>query len=233
MKNLGEENKVRSIPKDFWEQQAIHWDLRYGGMAKNLKQMTLIAILSLCVCIILGIGYIKTVSEGKYIPYIVQVDKLGAAVSYKPAERIDEVSSRIVEATLGRFIYCFRTVSIDKRTLKLNIDELYSFLNTNDPAYNKVTQFFRKNDPYKRAAKIVTSIDITSVMHMPSGEWVLKWREDVFTRKGKLVPAKSATYQAIITVIIVPSAINNEKDMNLSNPVGIYVRDISWQKELI
>jgi len=234
MKKLEKTNEVRVIPTDFFEQQAAHWDQRYGGMARDKKMWMLVGIIALMVLVIIGIGYVKQVSEGKYIPYIVEVDKVGESVSYKPAERISSVDQRIVEATLGRFIYCFRTVSIDKRTLKVNIDELYSLLNQKDPAYNKITQHFGKaeNDPYKRAVTSVTSIDITNIMKMPSGEWILKWNENVFTRKGKLQPAKSGHYQAIVNTIIVPSSINNEKDMNLLNPIGIYIRDISWQQEL-
>ncbi len=234
MKKLEQTDKVRAIPKDFFESQAAHWDLRYGGKDKDKNLWRLTAIIALLTALIAVTGYVKLASEGKYIPYIVQLDKLGTAVSYNPASRIKEVDHRVLEATLGRFVYCFRTVSIDKRTLKVNVDELYSYLNGNDPAYNKLTQYFSepKNDPYKRAEKIVTSIDITSVMQIPSGEWVIKWRETAFTRKGKMLPAISGTYQAIINLIVVPSSINNEKDMNLKNPLGIYIRDISWQKDI-
>lgn len=234
MKKLEETSEIRKIPKDFQEQQALHWDLRYGGLAKDRAMWRTVALVCLLITGITVVGYINTVSKGKYIPYIVEVDKLGTAVSYKPADRVRNVDHRILEATLGRFVYCMRTVSMDRRTLKVNIDELYSFLNPNDPAYHKVTDHFRneKNDPYKRAEKIVTSVEVTSVMKMPSGEWVIKWQEDVFTRKGKIIPALSGGYQAIITLMLVPSSVNNEKDMNLSNPVGIYIRDINWQKEM-
>jgi type IV secretory pathway TrbF-like protein len=233
MKKLEETGKVREVPKDFHEQQAQHWDLRYGGMVKDRNKWMAMAFMSFFLSIVLAIGYIKTVSDGKYIPYMITAGELGTAVSLKPASRVGSINHRMIEATLGRFIYCFRTVSIDKGTLKHNVDELYSMLNSEDPAYNKLTQHFRdsKNDPYKRAKTMVTSIDISSVMNMPSGEWIVKWREDVFTRKGKLLPDLSGTYQAIISVIVIPASINNEEEMRLPNPLGIYVRDISWKKE--
>lgn len=234
MEQLGKTNEVRELPKDFQERQASHWDLRYGGKERDKKRWMFMAFGVVAICIILAIGYVKQVSEGKYIPFMVTDGEHGSAVAVRPASRINSVPKRMVGKTLSRAIYCFRTVSIDKRVLQLNISELYSYLNETDPAYNKLTQHLskKKNDPYKRAIKVVTSIDFTSVMQMASGEWIIKWQENTFTRKGKLIPSQSGRYQAIINTIIVPASITNEKDMDLLNPLGIYIRDITWQKEL-
>lgn len=234
MSKLGETNQVREIPKDFQERQAAHWDLRYGGKEKDKKNWRQFAFLVMILCLMLAGGYIKQVSEGKFIPYMIEDGPHGTAISVKSASRVHSITERMVGKTISRAVYCFRTVSIDKRTMQMNVEELYSYLNVEDPAYRKITEYLKnpKNDPYKRAAKVVTSIDFKAVIPIPSGEWMVKWRESTFTRKGKLIPEQSGDYQAIINTIIVPSSIDNEEKMDLLNPLGIYLRDITWQKEL-
>jgi type IV secretion system protein VirB5 len=231
---LNKTTVVREVPKDFQEIQANHWDKRYGGLAKDRNMWRMAGFGAIGIAAILAVGYVQNVNRGKFIPYMIEMGKEGQYISTQPASRIKELDVKVVEHTLKKFIYNLRTVSIDKMSLKVNIDELYSFLNVNDPAYTKLTQHFSnpKNDPYKRAARIVTTVKIKTAMKMPSGEWVIKWREDVFTRKGKPIAPLSGDYQAILTTMIVPATIDNEKDLDKANPFGIYVRDISWQREL-
>ncbi len=59
------------------------------------------------------VAYVRLAAETRITPYVVEVDRLGRAVAFGPAEQAAITDPRIVEATLSLFIRNVRAVSSD------------------------------------------------------------------------------------------------------------------------
>ena len=85
-----------------------------------------------------------------------------------------------------------------------------------------------ESNPFKRAATEMVSIDIKSVMPQTDSTWQIDWVETVRDRKGviKGVPCRM---RALVTVYVTPPT---AEEQIRQNPLGIFVRDFSWTKQL-
>lgn len=232
MKKLSS-TKVKTVPETFGADQDKQRDDRYGSLARDRDHWRIAGLGMIIICIVLSFGYVNQVREGKYIPFMITPGELGTAVVVQPASRVKGIPEKIIVASLGRIIYTLRTVSVDSGITQAHIIELYSFLNKADPAYNKINTYMQdpKNDPYIRAKNVVVQVSVLSVIHMDSGEWLVEWREDVHSREGVRLPELSGSHQAVISLLLKPASVSNDQELRINNPLGIYVRNITWQQE--
>lgn len=223
---------VKSEEIDIYEESRRVWDLRYGGYIKSRNLWRIVALITSGIAFVsvCGIAYIG--SQSKFIPYIVEVDKLGKSAAIRPVKKITRINERVVQSVLASFVVNLRTVSVDINSINVSLEKLYSHINREDPAFSKVTKYMKSSegDPYSKAQKMVVSVAIKNVLKISDNSWRIEWIEESNERNGDLIGVKK--YQAIATIIIVPSEIENDKYFSLLNPLGIYVRDLSWQEEL-
>ena len=87
-----------------------------------------------------GIVYIG--SQSKFVPYVVQVDKLGQAAAIAPAQTAAPADKRVIEASVASFIADARLVTPDVALQRKAIFRVYSMLAPNDPGAAKMTEWF-------------------------------------------------------------------------------------------
>lgn len=194
----------------------------------------IVGLLSLLIALtaVGGMAYIG--SQSKFVPYVVQVDKVGQAVAVGPASQAGGVSPQIRHAFAARFINDARMVTPDVALQKKAIFRVYSMLNQSDPASGKMRSWYsggEDSSPFKRAGRETVEVDITSVLPQTKDTWQIDWVETVRDRQGNL---KGQPYRmrALVTLYVrSPDASTTEAELR-QNPLGVYVNDFSWTKQI-
>jgi len=89
------------------------WNDHMQGMAASRQMWQIMGILSLLVALGGIGGMIHIGSQSKFIPYVIEVDKLGQQLAITRADRAANVDSRVIRATVAEFIADSRTVTPD------------------------------------------------------------------------------------------------------------------------
>lgn len=211
----------------------IAWNDRTRVLMSNARLWQLVALSCLMITLVAVGGALHIASQSKFVPYVVEVDKLGQPMAVAPAQAAAPVDPRVVNASLAAFISNARLVTPDIALQRKAIFGVYAMMDEADPAAAKMTAWFNGNEasnPFQRAAKETVETEIVSVMPQSSDSWQVEWNEKVFDRKGVLTQ-KSYRMRALVTVaIVVPTSATTEEQLRL-NPLGIYVRDFSWSKQ--
>ncbi len=203
------------------------WNERYGdyiAIAKRWRLFAMFSILLACICVF---GVIYFASQNKLIPYVVEVDKRGATVTVYKNTQMRDINPVVVKAQLGQFIRDLRTVSADMTVQKQAINRLYTHLDNVSQATTVINQFFTNNTPFKRAEKVIVSIDIKQILPLSEKTWQVEWSEHTFGRDGKSQGVKN--YTATMTV-----SIGNQisEQSILLNPIGLMIEEIHWSEDL-
>lgn len=204
------------------------WNNRETANARYRIAWQLLAILCLMLCIASVGGLITVAQQSKFIPYIVEIDKLGRVQEAMPLDKAAQVNDRIIGATLARFLENTRTVTPDVELQRRAILRVYSHLNTGDPASALLNQHFNgspERNPFARAETEVVSIEINSILRQSKESWQAEWTETVRDRKGKEI--KQEHMRALFTVYLTKSDSQDPAKFR-NNPLGIFVKDISW-----
>jgi type IV secretion system protein VirB5 len=177
---------------------------------------------------VIGVGYaLYQSTQVKLVPYIVEVDKLGTAVSAGFPQQIEYADPRVVRATLGGFISDFRSVTPDAVVQKRYIDCTYALLRTSDPATEKINAWFRSNSPFEKAKTAAVAVEVNNIVALSNQSYQIDWTEFERDRKGKELATRR--FRGIATVTLTPP--QDESTIRL-NPIGLYLRDFDWTAQL-
>lgn len=203
------------------------WNERYGSYIARERAWRRIALMSLLVTGFAVGGAVYIGSQSKIIPYVVQVDNLGSAIAIRAADKMQPVDERVLKATLARCVAQLRTVSVDATVQKQEILELYAYLKSGEPAMVAINEWFRQNSPFKRAQEETVSVEVSSVLPLSEESWQVEWVEILRARSGQETGRNRM--KAVVTIEISPP---KNKEMILKNPLGVYLKDISWTRQL-
>lgn len=180
-------------------------------------------------------GWIHVASQSKFIPYVVEVDKLGQHVAVKRADNMDEaVTSRVVMAEIASFISDARMVTPDAALQSDAINRLYARMNPEDAASHKMTQWLNgdaEKNPFARAAKETVSVEIESVISQSQTTWLVDWIERVYSRQGDLAQ-QPFRMRALVSYYIAPPSENITEEDIRKNPLGIFISDFNWSRRV-
>jgi type IV secretion system protein TrbF len=207
------------------------WNSHVGGVVSALRVWQLIALISLLITLASVGGIIYIGSKSKFIPYVVEVDKLGKAMAVAPVKPMNSVDPQIIKAALASFINNSRLVTPDSFMQGKAIRHVYTMLAEGDPATNQMSEWLRKDDPFERAQDEIVEITITSVLPETDQTWQVNWQEVVRDRQGSLV-GSPINMTALISIYQKNDGLVSEEEELLSNPLGIYVKTFSWSKEI-
>jgi type IV secretory pathway TrbF-like protein len=207
--------------------------------ANTSRQMwQMIGILALLIALAGVGGMIHIGSQSRFVPYVVEVDKLGQALAVAPAERASAIDQRVVHASVASFIGDARLVTPDVALQRKAVFRLYSMLSGSDPATNKMNEWLtggvnsgEVSSPFKRAMQETASTEVLSVIPQTPDTWQVDWLETVRDRQG-LLKGQPFRMRALVTVYAVPATPQTTEEQVRNNPLGIYVRDYSWSKQL-
>ncbi|MDP9632453.1 UNVERIFIED_ORG: type IV secretion system protein VirB5 [Ensifer adhaerens] len=218
---------LQQAPENPYLAARQEWNERYGSYIRSALAWKIVGIVSMTMAVI-GFSYaLYLSSQVRLVPYIVEVDKLGTAVSAGFPEQIEYADVRVVRATLANFVSSFRSVSPDAVVQKQYIDRTYALLRTSDPATEKINASFRSASPFERAKTATVSIEVNNVVALSNQTYQVDWTEFERDRRGKETAERR--FRGIVTVTL--TAPQDESVIRL-NPIGLYVRDFDWTAQL-
>jgi type IV secretory pathway TrbF-like protein len=198
----------------------------YSDLARGKRNWQLCAFALL---VLLGgvlLAYLRLSAQSRITPYIVEVDRLGQAVAYGPAEALRPRDTRITLYQLATFIRDLRTVSSDLDTQRQLLFTAYAF--AAGPARAALDDYFEKpaHDPRVLGRTLTRQVEITSILPLPKSKtWKVSWRE--IERPRVAGAARTVAWEAYLTVAVNPPTTT---EALLRNPLGLYITDLSWSE---
>ena len=175
-------------------------------------------------------GMIHIGSQSKFVPYVIEVDKLGQTLPVSVADKAAPADPRIVSSLLARAITLARMVTPDVVVQRNAIFELYASLDSSDPAALKIGSD-SDTSPFKRAAKETVDVQITSVIPQSDETWQVDWMETVRARGDGSIISRFRM-RALVRIYVVPPTNRTSEEQIRKNPLGIFIRDFNWSKQL-
>lgn len=196
----------------------------YMHLAKGKRNWQIAAFTALGLLSIQTLAYIQLASSSHITPYVVEVDALGQARAFGPAEQLRDVDHRLAIHQLSLFIRNIRTIYQDPYAQKDMILAAYAYVDPNAQEWLNAYFSDPANDPRLLGQTISRRVEIKSVIKIPQSEsWKINWIE-VETPRGTDTQKRSA-WEGFLTVKHVPpsSAATIER-----NPTGLYITAINW-----
>lgn len=125
------------------------WNDHMRGVQALRTMWQMLALFCLLIALAGVGGVIAIGSQSKFIPYVVQVNKLGETLAVSRADVAVVADQRVVHASLASFINDLRMVTPDITLQRRAIFRAYAMLLTNDPATAKANEWFNSNEASK------------------------------------------------------------------------------------
>ena len=207
-----------------YQKAAQVWDERIGSARVQAKNWRLMAFGSLLLSAGLASGLVWQSARGTIVPWVVQVDRLGAAQAIAPAEADYRPTDPQVAWHLARFIEQVRSIPADPIIVRQNWLRAYDF--TTDRGALALNDYARANDPFTKVGKVQVAVEVSSVIRASPDSFRIAWIERRY-ENGQI--AGTERWTAILTI-----AIQQPRDAERlrKNPLGVFVNAINWSKEL-
>lgn len=208
------------------------WNEHVGAVVSQRQTWQVIGILGLLITLASIGGVIHIGSQSKFIPYVIEVDKLGQTVAIGPANASGRADPRVVHAALADWMGCARMVTPDAALQRKCVFKVYSMLAPNDPSTQKMNEWMNgtpESSPFKRAALEMISIEVRTVIPQTPDTWQVEWVETTRDRQG-LLKGSPVTWRALVTTYNAEVTPQTTDEQLRNNPLNIYVRDFSWSR---
>jgi type IV secretion system protein TrbF len=203
------------------------WNDRYADLARATRNWQLVAAGALVADLVLAGGTVWLAERRVVVPYVVEVDKLGFAMTAGPAGREPDTlsSDKVTRYQLAAFVRAARAVIADPVALKRALDQVYAY--ARGPAVAFLDDYYRGSNPFEHAKKVTVAVDVQSLLPLSERTWQVRWMETTRALDGS-VTGKTA-WEAVLSVDTVAPA---SEEAMLSNPLGLYVVNLSWTRQL-
>ncbi len=206
-----------------YQKAAQAWDDRIGSARVQARNWRLMAIGCLATTAAFGLALVWQSTQGTIVPYVVEVDQLGAAQVVAPATANYRPTDPQIAFHLARFIENVRQRPIDPIVLRENWLRAYDF--TTDRGAFALNDFARENDPFGSIGEVQIAAEISSVIRASDSSFRVAWTERRYVN-GQL--AGTERWTGILSVVIQPP---RDSERLRKNPLGVFVHAINWSRE--
>lgn len=206
-----------------YQKAAQVWDERIGSARVQARNWRLMAMGCLALSAGLSAALTWQSTRSSVVPYVVEVDNLGAAQAVAPALAEYRPTDPQIAWHLARFVEHVRQVPADPIVLRQNWLRAYDF--ATDRGAVALNDHARVNDPFAQVGDTQISIEISSVIRASDTSFRVAWIERRY-ENGQL--ATTERWTAILTVVIQPP---RDAERLRANPLGVYVHAINWSRE--
>jgi type IV secretory pathway TrbF-like protein len=213
-------------PVTVYQKAKLEWDHRYGSWIVQAKNWRLAAIGAIGVSMLLTLGLIYQSSKSTVTPYVVRVNNDGIAQAIGPAKEANYTPKETeIRYFLSQLVQKTRSIPLDPVVAKQNWLTVYNFLRQG--AAYKMNSYVQTANPLAKVGTETVQVEINVIVPLSANSYQIRWKEAVFTKEGAL--AETARMTGIFAIELATP--KTEKEL-LANPLGIYVKDFSWSKEL-
>ncbi|WP_430448823.1 conjugal transfer protein TrbF [Rhodophyticola sp.] len=206
-----------------YQKAAQVWDERIGSARVQARNWRLMAMGCLALSAGLSAALTWQSTRSSVVPYVVEVDNLGAAQAVAPALAEYRPTDPQIAWHLARFVEHVRQVPADPIVLRQNWLRAYDF--ATDRGAIALNDHARVNDPFALVGDTQVSVEVSSVIRASDTSFRVAWIERRY-ENGQL--ATTERWTAILTVVIQPP---RDAERLRANPLGVYVHAINWSRE--
>ena len=206
-----------------YQKAAQVWDERIGSARVQARNWRLMAMGCLALSAGLSAALAWQSTRSSVVPYVVEVDNLGAAQAVAPALAEYRPTDPQIAWHLARFVEHVRQVPADPIVLRQNWLRAYDF--ATDRGAVALNDYARVNDPFAQVGDTQISVEVSSVIRASETSFRVAWIERRY-ENGQL--ATTERWTAILTVVIQPP---RDAERLRANPLGVYVHAINWSRE--
>ncbi|TPK95318.1 MULTISPECIES: conjugal transfer protein TrbF [unclassified Mesorhizobium] len=212
-------------PETPYQKAAQVWDDRIGSARVQAKNWRLMAFGSLILAGGFASALVWQSTLGTIVPWVVEVDKLGAALAVAPAVSNYRPTDPQIAWHLARFVEAVRSIPDDPVVLRQDWLRAYDY--TTDRGAIALNDYARAADPFEKIGKTQVVVEVSSVIRASPDSFRLAWTERYF-ENGSL--ARTERWSAILTIIVEQP---RTEERLRANPLGVYVNAINWSKEFL
>lgn len=222
--NLKPETSLKSA---FHKAQAI-WDIRLGDARVQAKNWRIFALSCMAVIIILAFGLVIQSLKSNVEPMYVRINGDGSTEVVAPRKVTYNPQQPEIEYFIQKFVMNIRSVPMDVVMAKKNYTEAYAYL-TNIAA-TQLQEIFKKtgDNPASQLGQRTVNITIKNVLAQTKDTYQVQWIEENYDLTGVLTETNKMT--GLFTIIMKPPTTKREL---MVNPLGIYLKNINWTKDLL
>jgi type IV secretory pathway TrbF-like protein len=203
------------------------WDARLGTAVVQARSWR---VNSMVLGLLLGaslLGNVYLGAQPKVVPHVIEVDALGEATYRGPVGESTAnftPNETLVRYQLRRFIEFTRTVSSDNVLLRKNWLDAYKMLTLTGNTL--MTDWVGANDPFKRAQKETTAVEILSAVPLSAESWQIDWKETAWDKSGQVL-GKPFIWRAMLKIVLQTP---KSRQMMIDNPLGLFVDEFHWDR---
>jgi type IV secretion system protein TrbF len=218
--------KPEGIPLTPYLKAKEIWDNRIGNARVQAYNWRLAFFAALGLCFVLVIGLIYQSAKSSVAPYIVEVGPGGELLAVSKAVQAKRApNDPEIRYFLAKWIKDVRALPLDAVVKKQSWMSAYGSMR--QKAALKMNEIVRKDDPMSKIGEETISVTPAAIVKMSDKTYQIRWTEDVFSKEGS--PKQSYRMTGLVTIDFTQPT--NEKEI-MSNPLGLYISDFSWSKEL-
>jgi type IV secretory pathway TrbF-like protein len=211
-------------PETPYQRAGQVWDDRIGSARVQAKNWRLAFFGTLMLSGGLAGGLVWQSARGTITPWVVQVDKLGQALTVSPATADYQPTDPQIAWHLARFVEEVRSIPADPVVLRQDWLEAYDYVT--DKGALSLNDYARTSDPFSKVGKTQVAIEVSSVIRASADSFRVAWTERRYVDDAL---AATERWSAILTIVVQPPT---DADRLKKNPLGVYIHALNWSKEL-
>lgn len=199
----------------------LEWNDRFHGMARGKRNWQIVASALLFTNTLLVAALTWLSMQSSVVPYVIEVDEVGQVQAFGPAEQLRRSDERVIRYQLAMVLRDLRTVVSDAEAQKELLNRGYSF--ARGAAVSFLNEHFQDQNPFAVAKTQRIGVEMKSLLRLSEDTWQLQWLERSSGLLGR--QADTTNWQAVVTVELDPP---DDVGGILTNPLGLYLTEISW-----
>jgi len=209
----------------------------FGDLAKGKRTWQLMAYALAGLLALVTLAYVQLASSVRIVPYVVQVDKLGAVTAAGAASLMRTPEDRLVAAQLAAFVRNVRTV-LPTVSIAAQVEMMqrgYALVDQSSPAAGNLNTYFAdpQHDPRVLGQTLTRQVRVTSLLPVPAEDrpsaraartWKVRWTETELPLQAGILTHTTAWEGYLTVVLRPPTTVEAVQD----NPLGIFITALNW-----
>lgn len=191
----------------------------------NSTQKVIIYVLTSLVIVLSG-ALVYQSDKSLMVPYVVEVDDIGHVRAVDIAKQSNyDVQEKEKQYFIERFILDARTIPLDPVLAKKQLTAAAAL--TTSTTRNKLSEDLRKENITGRIGVETTQLQMISNVVQTKDTYQVRWSEEVYNNDGTV----KDRYFMVGSFTVGLDKVKNEAEWRL-NPLGIFIKNFSWTREL-
>lgn len=206
------------------------WDERYEQHLKSKRNWQIACGLSSLASVILAGGIVYQTTKARYIPFVVQVDRQGYALTLpEPLSPSSDpaIVDHMERYEIAAFIRNVRTISSDPAVQQYMLNRMFEHVA--GEAGNFLDAYYHSpgRNPFSLGHQQTVTVTVNSILKLAATSWQVRWEEQVFDHLGAPLDAPRYWEAELTTELSTP----DDQSSIINNPLGFKVIRIAWAEQ--